>query len=90
MVNSIIPCVIVVYRKHAESHPNYRSGKWTLDETLANFLDAFDNPDDKDGVVTREEFLEYYAGVSSTVDDDSYFDLMMRSSWGLPQKNSAK
>ena len=80
----------VAYRTHAERHPNYVSGKWSLEETLAAFLETFDSPMDKDGVVTREEFLNYYAGVGSTVDEDSYFDLMMRSCWGLPPRSTSK
>ena len=90
-VNFILPyCVSVVYKSHAERHPKYLSGKWTLDEVMQNFLDTFDSAEgeDKDGVVTQEEFLNYYAAISCTIEDDAYFDLMMRNAWGLPSKKT--
>ena len=78
--------ILVVYSSNARRHPKYLSGEWTEEETLRNFLDSIDTPGNPDGKVTREEFMNYYAGVGATVDDDSYFDLMMRACYGLPNK----
>ncbi|XP_060602658.1 calcyphosin-like protein [Ruditapes philippinarum] len=78
----------IVYSTNARRHPKFVSGEWTEEQVLRNFLDSIDTPGNPDGKVTREEFMNYYAGVSSTVDDDSYFDLMMRACYGLPNRGS--
>ena len=37
----------------------------------------------RDGKVTLQEFIEYYANVSVSIDSDEYFQLMMKNSWNL-------
>ncbi|XP_072032234.1 calcyphosin-like protein [Amphiura filiformis] len=64
-------------------HKKYRDGKWTEKQVFEDFLKTFDSPNDPDGKVTHEEFVNYYAGVSANVDNDTYFDLMMRKAWNL-------
>ena len=58
------------------------SGDKTLDEAAADFLDQWDTIKD-DNIVSRDEFVAYYRGVSSSIDSDDYFDLMMRRAWKL-------
>ena len=65
-----------------EKHPGVLEGKLTPDQALAEFLDQWDTVD-KDGIVTREEFAEYYAGISASIDDDDYFELMIRNAWHI-------
>lgn len=64
-------------------HPKFISGQWTEDQCLGEFLSSFDSPKNKDGIVTEEEFINYYSGLSASIDSDVYFDLMMRNAWKL-------
>ncbi|XP_066568293.1 calcyphosine-like b isoform X2 [Amia ocellicauda] len=68
---------------NAKHHPKYQNGEWTEDQVFRSFLDSFDSPYDKDGQVTKDEFLNYYAGVSASIDSDVYFILMMKNAWKL-------
>ncbi|XP_072371693.1 calcyphosine-like b isoform X3 [Scyliorhinus torazame] len=68
---------------NAQHHPKYQNGEWTEEQVFRTFLDSFDSPDNKDGIVTKCEFLNYYSGVSASIDSDAYFVLMMRSCWRL-------
>ncbi|NXY07367.1 CAPSL protein, partial [Pteruthius melanotis] len=64
-------------------HPKYLNGDWTEDQVFRAFLDNFDSPYDKDGKVTMEEFMNYYAGVSASIDTDVYFIVMMTNAWKI-------
>ena len=41
-----------------------------------------------DGMVTLDEFIEYYTNISANIDNDAYFDLMMTNAWNLEGKNN--
>ena len=42
--------------------------------------------DAPDHIVTKEEFEEYYNNVSSSIDLDEYFAVMMTNAWNLDGK----
>uniref|UniRef100_T1DC58 Putative calcium-dependent protein kinase n=1 Tax=Cupiennius salei TaxID=6928 RepID=T1DC58_CUPSA len=66
-----------------KEHPDVIDGKKTEDEVLEEFLHSFDTPNKGDGKVSKQEFIDYYTGVSSNIDLDEYFVTMMEKAWQL-------
>jgi Ca2+-binding EF-hand superfamily protein len=67
----------------ASKHPDVIAGKKTKGAVLREFLDTFDGGE-KDGKVYPNEFKRYYANISASIDDDDYFELMIRNAWHIP------
>merc|ERR1711933_81489 len=68
---------------NADFDPDVLTGRAKPEAALSGFLAQFDTVE-KDGVVTKEEFLEYYKNVSASIDSDDYFELMIRNAWHIP------
>jgi len=65
----------------ATSHPDVVSGKKSPDQVFQEFMMQWDG--NGDGSVSFEEFLDYFGGVSSSIDSDEYFETMMKKAWQL-------
>ena len=57
-------------------HPDVQSKKKTPMEAYKEFMTLWDTQV-ADGIVTFEEFCEYYSDVSASIDGDDYFAFMM-------------
>ena len=73
----------------ASKHPDVIAGKMSEAQVLGLFLETFEmhhnivNDSVNDQCITLEEFVEYYTNVSSSIDRDDYFALMMTRAWNL-------
>ena len=67
----------------AKAHPDVIAGKKSAEDVLREFLSTFDVGGVVDGMVTRPEFTNYYTNVGANIDDEDYFELMIRNAWHI-------
>jgi Ca2+-binding EF-hand superfamily protein len=63
-------------------HPDFQSGRKTNQEVLRDFMGVWETHK-KDGIVTVEEFMDYYKDISASIDGDDYFELVIRNAWHI-------
>jgi Ca2+-binding EF-hand superfamily protein len=65
-------------------HPEFISKKKSKDQILKEFLSAFIIGGMKeDGLISKENFEDYYANIGSSIESDDYFELMIRNAWHI-------
>jgi Ca2+-binding EF-hand superfamily protein len=59
-------------------HKEFQEGKVTKEEVIAEFLNSFDGmKGNNDGIITKDEFLDYYADLAVSCPTEDYFCVMM-------------
>lgn len=67
----------------AQAHPDFLAGRRSEKEILREFLENFRGGSTGGDVVTLEDFERYYANLSASIDDDDYFELVVRNAWRI-------
>lgn len=76
----------VIHIYDVSMNPEFLEGKKTKEEILMEFLNNFDGArGNNDGIVTWEEFYDYYSDLSMSTPSDEYFVKMMESTWQIPE-----
>ena len=82
---------------NAKMHPDVICGKKTEEEVLAEFLDTLEyqfsllnDEKENDNKVTFEEFLDYYNNISFGIENDEFFEEMIKSAYNLDNRRSNK
>lgn len=81
--DGVINCDDLKKVYNAREHPKYKNGQMDEKEVFQEFLKTFEPDNGRDGQVTEKEFLEYYTCLGAGIDNDAYFDLMVRNAWKL-------
>lgn len=68
-------------RYNAAEHPRVLAGEATTEEVLREFIALWNR--DADAVITWQEFLDYYKTLSASIENDDYFELMIRNCWHM-------
>lgn len=81
--NGVVDATEVAQSYDASKHPAVVSGAKSKEAVLREFLDTFDVGGEVDGKVTRDEFVNYYTNISASIDNEDYFELMIRNAWHI-------
>jgi hypothetical protein len=69
-------------------HPDVTAGYRSADEVQKEFLDSFDVGAVIPGKITRDEFVNYYSNICSSMNNDSLMEIILRHTWdGIDETN---
>ncbi|KRX06073.1 hypothetical protein PPERSA_01151 [Pseudocohnilembus persalinus] len=67
---------------NCSAHPKVAKGEMTEEQVFLEFLQNFGDSN-RDGTITKSEWDDYYAAVSSSIDNDQHFVELMKTAWNL-------
>jgi Ca2+-binding EF-hand superfamily protein len=71
---------------NCKKHPKVLEGSMSEEDALTDFLKSFEGSTKKDGIITKDEWVEYYTQLSASIPSDDYFVVMMESVWMVNEK----
>ena len=85
-------CAIALLKKlfNSAEHPEVKSGRRTQNEIYGEFIytiDIYANIKEKGDQISFEDFIDYYHGISASIDNDDYFTDMINGVWSGMQSN---
>ena len=72
----------------SKKHPDVIQGKRTAEIVLNEFIETIEahhsilNGSESDGIVSLDEFIEYYTNIGSSIENDGEFASILRHTWG--------
>jgi hypothetical protein len=79
---------IVNVASFKKNYGEIKKGSKIEDEALTDFLVYFEGRRGiKNGYIALNDFENYYSNLSASVDDDDYFELIIRNTWQLKKKD---
>jgi len=79
--NVALDQVLNAYR--IENHPMVLTGQLSEQEAGDDFYSFFNYETNPEGLVSKEEFFAFYAGVGQNIADDEYFENRLYGVWGV-------
>lgn len=74
----------VAHLYDVSQHREFIEQTKTKEEILDDFLNSFDGvKGNNDGIISKDEWYEYYTDLSVSVPSDDYFVQMMESTWNI-------
>jgi calcyphosin len=81
--NGLLEPSDIVETYDASRHPDVLAGRKSSDDVFRDFLETFDVDGIHNGQITWAQWVHYYHNISASIDDDDYFELMMRNAWHI-------